>query len=386
MPLQGGPDGGNAAHVTLCLFFASFAYLTVMKIKKFLKRFFLTIGILIVLFAGYFFLIRMLDNKAAQSDDFGVTAYNQTQAMMLPSLFMDGARFYIKIGTATGDTVLAFGDSGGGISMMLPETIDKLKLQSRVKTGLIRGIMPMKYVMFNDVIHDRRIPPPVNMSHLILRRFLQRVSEPFFIIPKEDEELKFMKTAMPFDLFLGQNFFMGKAWTIDYISQQVWINTPLGAGPGIQQIGFKKNAAGKMIFGHPSMVIEVDGAIIEVLFDTGATIVLSEEGKKAFGTDKKTIAGSFIAASVFDKWRKAHPDWKYYPKADMNQDVIEVPSVKIGGYTAGPVLFARRPDEAWSQGMIHSMDKVVKGAIGGSALQYFKVMIDYNASLIKFER
>lgn len=63
-----------------------------------------------------------------------------------------------------------------------------------------------------------------------------------------------------------------------------------------------------------------------------------------------------------------------------------MPSVGIGGYVVGPVLFARRPDEAWSQGMIHSMDRVVRGAIGGSALKYFKVTIDYNSGLIRFEK
>jgi hypothetical protein len=192
-----------------------------------------------------------------------------------------------------------------------------------------------------------------------------------------------------FDMFLGQNFFMGKAWTFDYPNEQVWVNTPLTHAPdsaGGQSLGFKKDATGRPIFGHPSMTIEVDGEVIDVLFDTGATIILSEGGKKAFGTAKKTIGGSFIAASLFDKWRSKHPTWKVYPGADARRDVIEVPEIKVSGQTAGPVLFARRPDEAWSEGMISSMDKVVKGAIGGSALKYFKVTVDYNTALIRFEK
>mgnify|MGYP001552755569 FL=1 len=71
---------------------------------------------------------------------------------------------------------------------------------------------------------------------------------------------------------------------------------------------------------------------------------------------------------------------------DQRADVIAVPQVVIGVDTVGPVLFAERDDERWSQGMIQSMDKVVKGAIGGSALQYLKVTADYNSELIKFER
>jgi hypothetical protein len=114
--------------------------------------------------------------------------------------------------------------------------------------------------------------------------------------------------------------------------------------------------------------------------------VLSENGKKEMNSDKQTIGASFIAASVFDQWRKRHPNWKFYPKADISRDVIEVPTIKIGGIEVGPVLFSKRPDENWSKNMIRSMDKVVKGAIGGSALKYLKVTIDYNSELIKFEQ
>lgn len=57
--------------------------------------------------------------------------------------------------------------------------------------------------------------------------------------------------------------------------------------------------------------------------------------------------------------------------------------MKVGNLTTGPIWFAKRPDEVWSKGMIGSMDKVVKGAIGGSFLKYFKVTIDYNGELIK---
>jgi hypothetical protein len=66
--------------------------------------------------------------------------------------------------------------------------------------------------------------------------------------------------------------------------------------------------------------------------------------------------------------------------------MIQVPQVTVGGTTAGPVWFAKRPDEAWSRGMIGSMDKVVKGAVGGSLFQYYIVTIDYNSELALFEK
>ena len=224
----------------------------------------------------------------------------------------------------------------------------------------------------------------------MIRRPFGRVTVPTLFVPPMDDEVKFIMKSMPFDIFLGQNFFMGKAWTIDYKNQQVWVNTPVAASetgkPGVQHVGFKKNKNKENVNGHGSFFIEVDGEVIEVLFDTGATIVLSENGKKLLRTNRKTIGGSFIAASVFDKWQQNHPEWKCYPKSDMNSDIIEVPKITIGGNEVGPVLFAKRNDEVWSQGMIQTMDTVVKGAIGGSALKYLKVMIDYNTDLIKFEK
>jgi hypothetical protein len=307
--------------------------------------------------------------------------------MLVPSEFIEGERFYIKIPTTSGDTAFAFGDTGGGMCMANPNSLDKLKLEDKTKLALIKGIMPLKYVPAKDIIAGEQVPSPLPTRYNILRRFFSRVKEPLFLIPPMDGEMKFITSAMKFDLFLGQNYFMDKAWTIDYPNQQIWVNTPLSAtDSGVQQLGFKKNAHGEKIYGHPSMYIVVDGETIPVLFDTGASLVLSEEGKKFFSTTAKTKGGSFIAASIFDKWKKQHPEWKYFPKADHTQDVIEVPKVIIGGQEVGPVLFAKRPDENWSQGMIHSMDKVVKGAIGGSALKYLKVVVDYNAELVRFDR
>ncbi len=351
---------------------------------------FIGLGLPAILFICFFVTIKKLDNQAMEMKN-GYTPPNSTQnALRLNTDFVGGERFYIKVATAKGDTLMAFGDTGGGLSMLLPDVIARLGLKPFIKTGLLKGIMPVKYMLFDDIAPNNGMPGPAMLKNKIIRNPFRKVARPFFFIPPMDDELKFMVQSMPFDIFLGQNFFMGHAWTFDYINKEIWVNTPLPASeegkPGVQRIGFKKNRSGESVYGHASMFIEVNGEIIEVLFDTGASMVLSEKGKKDFNTEEKTLGGSFIAASVFDKWRKEHPEWKYYEKADMSQDIIEVPLVKIGGYEVGPVLFAKRPDEAWSKNMINSMDKVVRGAIGGSALKYLKVTIDYNSELIKFEK
>ncbi len=359
-----------------------------MTTKKIIARSVLVLFGLLLLFVGYFLLVRKLDNNTANAADFGAVPNPEISGpVLLPTRFIDSARFYFKIASTSADTLLGFGDSGGGLCMAMPRSVENNNVQNLVKTALLKGVMPVRYIPFGDLVKDARFPAPAPLPHLLLRRFLKLVQEPYFLVPKEDAELKMMQDAMPIDLFLGQNFFMGKAWTIDYPRQQIWVNTPLQGGPGVQPVGFRKNKAGRSIYGHPAIVMEVEGDTIDVLFDTGASLFLSEEGKRVFGTQEKTVAGSFIAASVFDRWRQSHPEWRFFPGVEKGSDAIEVPRVKLGGHTVGPVLFARRPDAVWgADGMANTMDRVVKGAIGGSALRYLRVVIDYNSALIRFEQ
>ncbi|MEO6834277.1 MAG: hypothetical protein ABI378_16240, partial [Chitinophagaceae bacterium] len=349
--------------------------------KKALKYFLLSLLILVVTFLIYFFAIKRLDAKVLEERDF-TSLPKVNKPFLVPSAFVNNGSFYIKLALKSGDTILAFGDSGGGLCMMPEPSIEQLHLQSKVHTGLVKGVMPMSYILFSDLVGDDNFPQPNPLRSFVIRNPFIRVSAPYFIIPPMNDEVKLIRKIMPeMSVFLGQGFFMNKAWTIDYPQQKIWVNTPLQDGkinnPEVQKIGLKKNANGETIFGHASIKIEIDEEVIDVLFDTGASIILSDEGRKELHTQAKLIAGSFIAASVFNKWRIKHPDWRYFPNAEKGADVIEVPIIKIGTQEVGPVLFAKRRDEMWSVDMIGTMDKVVKGAIGGSALKYLCVTIDY---------
>ena len=57
--------------------------------------------------------------------------------------------------------------------------------------------------------------------------------------------------------------------------------------------------------------------------------------------------------------------------------MIEVPQVTIAGLSVGPVWFTQRPDAAFREWMSQMMDKPVDEAIGGSALKYLRVVLDY---------
>jgi hypothetical protein len=356
--------------------------------RKFFKILIPGIIVLLLIVVVYFFLIRKMDNDITETNDFYNSSYDIKSPVLIPSSFLDGERFFIKLPSASGDSIMAFCDTGGGISMLLPAAIDKFKVHSKVKTGILKGFFKCDYIEFNELVSDISIPPPEPMRNLNIRSPFKRVAKPYLLIPPMDDELKFLSETIPLDAFLAQNFFMHKSWTFDYLKKEIWVNTPINLdekeNTGVQKLGFKKNAIGKNIFGHPSLAIQVDGENIDVLFDTGATIILSKNGKQILNTSAISIGGSFIAKSIFDKWHTNHPEWKYYEKADLHNDLIEVPEINICGYKVGPVLFAQRADEEWSENMIYTMDKVVKGAIGGSALKYLKVTIDYNSELIKF--
>ena len=119
-----------------------------------------------------------------------------------------------------------------------------------------------------------------------------------------------------------------------------------------------------------------------MLFDTGATVTLTDESAQAFGMkagDK--IGGSYIIRSVFDQWMNDHPEWPVIKQGDIIRGttfrMIRVPEITIGDVRFGPVWFTERPDSAFREYMARFMDKPTSGAIGGSALRHVRVIVDF---------
>lgn len=315
---------------------------------------------------------------------FSQKIYNQSNKQTyLPTELIEG-RFFLKIPTIKGDTILGFCDTGGGYTAIYSTTVKKLGLASKVNVIDIEGDTT-KYIPAKAIYHNLNIPYPEIPNY-----FKTHIDIPFLQAPDDNKETIYFAKFVDYQIFLGQFFFIKNAWTFNYKSGEMYINTPISNDTNdenIQVLGFKKDKKGNKRFGHPRIKLVIDGKLIDFLFDTGATFMLSESGKTKLGIETNVIAGSFIAKSLFNEWHQEHPDWRIIEKGEFTgADLIEVPEVKVGNLRAGPVWFAKRPDEAWSKGMIGSMDKVVKGAIGGSFLKYFKVMIDYNSELIKFEK
>jgi hypothetical protein len=192
---------------------------------------------------------------------------------------------------------------------------------------------------------------------------------------------------------LGQEWFGGRVWTFDYPLRRLLLRAT-GDVPGQKQehkvaLGFKSDASGKRVLNFPRIQVVIDGETLDLLFDTGATTFLSDTALAAL-QDKGAAdrATSFITASTFEKWRKQHPDWRVIEKAEKTtgEAMIEVPGVTVAGYRVGPVWFTRRADRNFHEFMSQFMDKRVEGAVGGNALRFFRVTVDYPNAIAIFER
>jgi hypothetical protein len=188
--------------------------------------------------------------------------------------------------------------------------------------------------------------------------------------------------------FSGSYLYARGVWTFDYPHERLTLqghswrpDTTAHAAP----LGFQRDNHGRATHGYARIAIRVDGQPLDMLLDTGATAHPTAAGEKASGTPTVDGLGvtSYVVASVFERWHKAHPDWRvvadgdaaFGPKRPM--PLIEVPRVEIAGWTVGPVWFTERPDPAFHDMMSSAMDKRVEGAVGGNVFEHFVMTIDY---------
>jgi hypothetical protein len=190
------------------------------------------------------------------------------------------------------------------------------------------------------------------------------------------------------DGFLGAPWFAGAIWTWDYpahilLKEERWEPTP---GSCITPLSFKREPDGTRTTGFARMVVTIDGRRIPMLLDTGAETYLTAEAAVQLGGGDRMRATSMMAASVFDAWRHAHPDWPHVVGAQevTRADMIEVPDVQVAGIQVGPVWFTRRPDFNFHTFMSSMTDAPVDGALGGNAFRDLRMTIDFPGARAAF--
>ncbi|HTQ80182.1 MAG TPA: hypothetical protein VMM92_09305, partial [Thermoanaerobaculia bacterium] len=193
--------------------------------------------------------------------------------------------------------------------------------------------------------------------------------------------------------FLGQGWLADRVWTFDYPAHRLLLRSsgdrPRVAPEHRVPLGFQTGEDGRRTSQFARLPAEIGGETLDFLFDTGATTFLTDSALQALHDGRPSQrAASFITTSVFTRWRGEHPDWRVIEGAEKgsNEAMIEVPTVRIGGHAVGPVWFTRRPDRNFHVYMFQWMDKPVEGALGGSALQYLRVTIDYPNATALFEK
>src|SRR5690606_3318546 len=129
-------------------------------------------------------------------------------------------------------------------------------------------------------------------------------------------------------------WFRQRVWTFDYPRQEVIVHEQMPpCASDLLGLGFLETARGARLADYPRIQVEVDGSEHDLLFDTGATVSLTDGGYQALGGQgARERATSFIVRSVFERWRTEHPSWRVIEAADRlgNAPMIEVPEVWIG--------------------------------------------------------
>ncbi len=297
----------------------------------------------------------------------------------------DEDRWYVAPVTAQGETLLFYTDSGGGMNMLLAPVADRLGLpretvEPRGAEGGFRRLARAETGGLDPSAFARRTcgwPAGRGPVRGELRQMFQAT-----------------ESGQPREAgFLGRWWFADRVWTFDYPGHRLLLraagDVPSQAPEHRVALGFQTGPDGRRTTHFPRIPVRIDGETLDLLFDTGATTILTAEALATIGDGRPAARGaSFIAASVFERWHQRHPDWRVIEKAEQGsgEALIEVPSVEIGGYTVGPVWFTRRKDSNFHQWMSQWMDRRIEGALGGSALRYLRVTVDYPNAVAVFEK
>lgn len=283
-------------------------------------------------------------------------------------------RFFVEPVTADGDTLRFYTDTGGGLFVYA----DIVEREGLAVDTLASGGDTLRVARLGDLDEEAWIPSPTSGWG------------PGLPILERDPDRPSMGGE---DGMLGQAWFADRVWTLDYPAGRLVLHpegAALPAGADTAPLGFLTDSLGNRPIAFPRIQAVVEGDTLDFLFDTGATAHLTETGAAGLGDGgPATRATSFVTTEVFDRWRVAHPDWRVIENADRTVDsmaMIEVPGIQIAGHVVGPVWFTQRPDRAFHEYMAQWMDRPTDGALGGNALRFFRVTVDYPGAVAAFER
>lgn len=297
------------------------------------------------------------------------TAFQVACASSLPARFENNL-IYLEPTLSDGRKVRFFTDTGGGWNVISTELFEQYKwptISKQSDQGLVT-LTPMPAFLPESSI-------PLGGINNFLEGHLS-------VAPNAKITGKYGL----YDGFLGGRWHAEKIIEFDYSGESMLIHSTLPKSKLMTftqaKLGFQKNSSGNYTTSFPSLVIEIGEMQLPMLFDTGASTWLTAAATE-FYTDvefaEQGVATSFLVASIFDQLRKHHPDWTFIKAgcALSGEDMLKIPQITIADHIVGPVWFTRRADHNFHDYMSSMMDRKIDGAIGGSALKYLNVIVDY---------
>ena len=309
----------------------------------------------------------------------GVIAPRRAVSDIAVPVRYDEHRWIVRPITAAGDTLDLYTDSGGGFLFIARERLGPDAVPTFAeRTPAGDSMFTAAWPAFRT---GQDIPPPMYVtSPRITTASVATFQRQAGAIPARDG-------------FLGNGWFAGRVWVFDYPARRLLVRaadaSPESLGGATIPLGFKNGPGGGDAPWFPRIRVAVDGDSLDLLFDTGATTLLTDSARTVVGDGRPASrAASFITRTVFDGWRRRHSEWRVIAsgEAGSGADMIEVPALTVAGFTVGPVWFTARPDRAFTEYMSQWMDRPVVGALGGSALHYFRVTVDYPNRRATFAR
>ncbi|HEY5062474.1 MAG TPA: hypothetical protein VII52_13115 [Gemmatimonadaceae bacterium] len=306
-------------------------------------------------------------------------APRENGARRIPAYFETG-RVLAAPRTTRGDTAFFILDSGGGFNAIMDTRVAALHLATQFVHS---GNDTATVVSLSSFVDPAFLPAPVagypHDGTLVVTHALTSMAPHY---------------GVPITGFLGGGWWADRVWQIDYLRLELWLYPHLvlkagSANAHVIPLAFRTNGAGARPTNFARIRALIDGDSLDLLFDTGATTLITDSARAVLGDNgPKARAGSFISASIFDRWHARHPGWRVVERGEAGTQatLIEVPAMQLAGYAVGPVIWEKRGDTNFHKLMDPLMDRPIQGSLGGAAFQFFSITVDYPSSLACFER
>ncbi len=316
-----------------------------------------------------------------------VSSQNLDHPVRLPASFEHGF-IYLEPVTEAGDSLRFFTDTAGG-SLLYEDTANDLGL---VTTNAIIQNQQQEAAFLPPFDDSLFIPAPLVSDGLIPVR------------PNEQKPPHHHAILERGNGILGSTWFAMRAWSINYRKEELYMMpSDHGAGNELHRGGSDqirdtdRDSVMALTFRTEDterthhfarLPVTIGNDTLSMVLKSGSGIVIDPETRERLKHPEAFFPAGLISESIYDRWREKNPDWRIYEEADVNygSDIIEVPEVRLGPHKTGPVHFAVRRDDAFSDWFSRFTDEPVVGALGPDALQGAHITIDYpNSTLIFHE-